>query len=406
MALAIELAAGRYPSLGVDGLLAGLPQRLRYLTADSGSGSGSGSVSGDRHRSLRDAIAWSYDLLSDADRSLLETTAVFTSWFDADAATTVIGEVTRTDVVDGLARLADHHLLVATPGQPTRYRALETIRQFADERLMGRGRADAVRERHLRWCTARLATLARQDHDDAWCARTSIGAADDGRAALMWAIDRRRDETACALAEQLGEQLVLRGQLAEAQRRYEQAALPRLVGPSGESGCCVSRPGWPQLGSPATTPCGCSTRRRSKRIASGDRPPAAACRAWMVVYVQHDAGHHRGAAQRDGRCPVAVAGPSRCRRRADRRSHVDVATASGLSESDPRSHDLAIRAVRRRPPARRTAGRERRARSALSRSTSRATTWLVQSSCSGAEAKSSTPCRWTPPPRTSSTTIC
>ena len=55
MALAIELAAARYPSLGLDGLMAGRDQRLRFLTT--------GARAGDRHRSLRDALAWSYELL-------------------------------------------------------------------------------------------------------------------------------------------------------------------------------------------------------------------------------------------------------------------------------------------------------------------------------------------------------
>lgn len=343
MALAIELAAGRYPSLGVDGLLAGLPQRLRYLTAGSGSGNGSGGGSGDRHRSLRDAISWSYDLLSDADRSLLETTAVFASWFDVDAATTVATGLTRTDVVTGLARLADHHLLVATPGQPTRYRALETIRQFADEQLMARGHADAVRERHLQWCTARLATLGRQDHDDAW-SEDFDRVADDGRAALVWAVDRRPDETAGALAEQLGELLVLRGQLAEAQRRYEQAALHAA---SGEQRIRLLRLA---AGVAAARVTGNDTLRlldaaAVEAVASGALPAAADCRAWMVIYLNmmpgiiavlpsaEDGAEWLSQARADaGGVPTVEA-------------TVDVATASGLPESDPRSHDLAVRAA-------------------------------------------------------------
>src|SRR5271166_3424417 len=78
MALAIELAAARYPTLGLDGLEDGLHERLRFLT-------GGGQVAA-RHRSLRDAIAWSYDLLAPDDRALLRGIAVFASWFDVGAA--------------------------------------------------------------------------------------------------------------------------------------------------------------------------------------------------------------------------------------------------------------------------------------------------------------------------------
>ena len=90
----------------------------------------------DRHRSLRDAIGWSYDLLAPDDQALLRGVAVFASWFDVDAAHAVAGpRRERAAVADGLARLADHSLLVVERGEPTRYRALETIRQYGVERL-------------------------------------------------------------------------------------------------------------------------------------------------------------------------------------------------------------------------------------------------------------------------------
>ena len=78
MALAIELAASRYPTLGLDGLEAGLHERLRFFTV--------GGPTAERHRSLRDTIAWSYDLLAPADQALLRGIAVFASWFDVAAA--------------------------------------------------------------------------------------------------------------------------------------------------------------------------------------------------------------------------------------------------------------------------------------------------------------------------------
>ena len=143
MALAIELAAARFPALGLDGLESGLDQRLRFLTA--------GTRTADRHGSLRAAIGWSYDLLSSDDRGPLRGVAVFASWFDVDAARAVAGAGRdRAEIADGLARLAEHSLLVVERGEPTRYRALETIRQHGAERLEQAGELEEVRAGHER----------------------------------------------------------------------------------------------------------------------------------------------------------------------------------------------------------------------------------------------------------------
>ena len=100
----------------------------------------------DRHGSLREAIGWSYDLLSPDDRALLRGVAVFASWFDVDAARAVAGAGReRAEIADGLARLAEHSLLVVQRGEPTRYRALETIRQYGVERLDQAGELDRIR---------------------------------------------------------------------------------------------------------------------------------------------------------------------------------------------------------------------------------------------------------------------
>ena len=90
IALAIELAAARYPTLGLDGLESALDDHLLFLAG--------GTRVADRHRSLRDAISWSYDLLRPDDRALLRNVAVLASWFDVDAARAV------TRAVDGACR--------------------------------------------------------------------------------------------------------------------------------------------------------------------------------------------------------------------------------------------------------------------------------------------------------------
>jgi predicted ATPase/DNA-binding CsgD family transcriptional regulator len=220
MALAIELAAARFAALGLDGLESGLDQRLRLLTA--------GPRVPERHGSLRAAIGWSYELLSPADRALLRRVAVFASPFDVEAACAVAGvNHARAEIVDGLARLAEHSLLVVERGEPTRYRALETIRQYGVERLDEAGELNQIRAGHERWCRRALAALRRTetaDIDDAWCVRFDR-IVDDAGAALTWSADEasRRAEAA-ALAAELAGLLFVRGRQAQAQRRYEQAA--------------------------------------------------------------------------------------------------------------------------------------------------------------------------------------
>ncbi len=79
MALAIELAAARWPTLGLDGLTTGLDDQLRILTG--------GACADDRHRSVRAVLDWSHDLLEPHDRILLRRISVFVAPFTAEAAT-------------------------------------------------------------------------------------------------------------------------------------------------------------------------------------------------------------------------------------------------------------------------------------------------------------------------------
>ncbi|GAA2336440.1 hypothetical protein GCM10010170_016860 [Dactylosporangium salmoneum] len=220
VALAIELAAARLPTLGLDGLAAVLGDQLRLLTG--------GARAEDRHRSVRAMLDWSYDLLDEADRTLLRRVAVFVAPFTADAAAQVAGfsPLDAFAVLDGLARLAEQSLLVAAPSAGgTRYRALETIRQYGVERLSGSGELHDVRLRHLRWCGASAAGLAEDPRpaDGSWRARFDA-IADDLRAALGWAAgaaEHRADAYRLAIA--LAELAFTRNLVGEAQQRYEQA---------------------------------------------------------------------------------------------------------------------------------------------------------------------------------------
>ncbi|GAA2900871.1 hypothetical protein Acy02nite_85020 [Actinoplanes cyaneus] len=202
MALAIELAAARWPALGLDGLTAGLDDPLRMLEG--------GSRTDERHRSVRAALDWSHALLSPADQGLLRRLAVFVSPFTLPAAAEVAGAT-----ADGLARLAEQSLLTVTPSPGgTEFRLLETIRQYGLEQLTVAAELDGVRAAHLRWCRARATELVDADPD--W--RVSFDAiADDLRAAQAWASD-------FDLTRRLAELTFARRLAAESQIRFEQAA--------------------------------------------------------------------------------------------------------------------------------------------------------------------------------------
>jgi predicted ATPase/DNA-binding CsgD family transcriptional regulator len=236
MALAIELAAARLPTLGLDGLEAGLADQIQLLAG--------GQRLDDRHRSLRTMLDWSCTLLDEPDRAVLWSVSLFASPFTADAAAVLLAgagadgddrggpgnghaaEHGRT-VAASLARLADQSLLVMVPGPgATRYRMLETIRQYGTARLVAAGDEAAARAAHLRWCRIAAARLLDDPDADRGPWRAAFDTlADDLRAALLWAQDRpdQRDG-AHDLALLLAGLTFARGLLGEAQRRYVQAA--------------------------------------------------------------------------------------------------------------------------------------------------------------------------------------
>ncbi|MFB6718983.1 LuxR C-terminal-related transcriptional regulator [Kribbella sp. NPDC056345] len=214
MALAIELAAARYRTLGLDGITAALSHPLRMLTG--------GFRANERHRSVRAALDWSHALLDPADQALLRRVSVFVAPFTATAAAEVAGSEEFL-VADGLARLAEQSLLVVTASpRGTAYRALETIRQYGTEQLATADELDAVRTRHLHWCLEQAGGLT-VDRPD-W--RAGFDAvADDLRAALAWAAQEPEQRAnTYRLAQRLAELTFTRTLIGESQLRYEQAA--------------------------------------------------------------------------------------------------------------------------------------------------------------------------------------
>lgn len=214
MALAIELAAARWPTLGLDGLTAALSDPLRMLSG--------GSRAADRHRSVRAALDWSHALLAPDDQKLLRRVAVFAAPFTMAAAVHVTG-IDAGVVADGLARLSEQSLLTAvSTANGTRYRGLETIRQYGTERLADADEESATRQRHVAWCLATATDLTQALPD--WRARFDT-VADELRAALAWA-SRQAEHRADAhdLAARLAALTFTRGLIGESQQRHEQAA--------------------------------------------------------------------------------------------------------------------------------------------------------------------------------------
>ncbi len=156
--LAIELAAARVKLLSPDELF--LRQSGPWMLSLDGLRDGP-----IRHKTLRDAIGWSYELLSPAEQTLFRYLAVFVGSFTLEAAELLCGDtlspplpliLSPARVLDGLAFLLDKSLLRREPGPhgEARYAMLETIHKYALERLAASEEAALVRQRHLAWCLA------------------------------------------------------------------------------------------------------------------------------------------------------------------------------------------------------------------------------------------------------------
>ncbi len=145
--LAIELAAARVKLMSVEQISKRLDDRFRLLT-------GGARTSLPRQQTLRALIDWSYGLLSESERLLLRRLSVFASGWTLEAAEEVCpGDGLEPDrVMDSLAQLVNKSLVVVmetSPSGETRYRMLETIRQYAREKLLEAGGGEVVRDRHL-----------------------------------------------------------------------------------------------------------------------------------------------------------------------------------------------------------------------------------------------------------------
>jgi predicted ATPase len=197
--LAIELAASRMASMTAGEVRDRLDQRLRLLV---------GSRRGlSRHQTLRHAVAWSYDLLDDAEKPLLERCSVFAGGFDLQSACAVIGSDDDFATLDLLDALVRKSLLVADRSSGrTRYSMLETIRQFAEDQLVARGEASEIRAAHSRYFAGRETDIMalwdspRQREAYDWFTVELANL----RTAFRWAADRGDLDVAAAIASYAG----------------------------------------------------------------------------------------------------------------------------------------------------------------------------------------------------------
>jgi predicted ATPase/DNA-binding CsgD family transcriptional regulator len=210
--LAIELAAARVRALSLTEILDSLHDRFRLLTGGS-------RTAVRRQQTLRASVDWSHALLTEPERVLFRRLAVFMGGFDLDAAQAVggSGAVERYQVLDQLSLLVDKSLVVADDSRDrTQYRLLETVRQYAQEKLGESGEADAIRSQHRDHYTSMAAEVdapAGTDYEQ-HLERAQI-AFDNIRAAFNWSCENSDTEAALALASSLQPLWFARGRVGE-----------------------------------------------------------------------------------------------------------------------------------------------------------------------------------------------
>jgi predicted ATPase/DNA-binding winged helix-turn-helix (wHTH) protein len=217
MPLAIELAAPRLRSMSVDELSERLDQRFALLADGS-------RTALPRHRTLRSTIDWSYELLTDVEQAMLRRVSVFAGgWTLAAAEHVCTGDgIEKSDTIGLLTSMADKNLILTEEHEgATRYRMLETIRQYALDRLRETDDEAQWRNRHFAWVLA----LAEESFEPLvgpdqglWLDRMAREL-DNFRAALRWAIEQKLPD-ALRMAPNLSRWWVRRAHVTEAREWF------------------------------------------------------------------------------------------------------------------------------------------------------------------------------------------
>ena len=223
--LALELAAARLKIMSPAALLLRLEKRLDLLA-------GRVADAPERHQTLREAMGWSYALLSSPEQVVFRRLAVFAGGCGWEAA-----EAVAEGSLDQLGSLVDKSLLISVDGDGSEpfFRMLETVREYALERLAASGELDAVRRRHAEYyielADAAEPNLRRADQA-AWLARLDRER-DNGRVALEWCIEQGAVEWGLRLGGALWSYWRVRGEVGEGRTRLEHLlAMPGTEEPS------------------------------------------------------------------------------------------------------------------------------------------------------------------------------
>ncbi len=220
--LAIELAAARVKLLPPAAMRARLESRLQLLT-------GGARDLPARQQTLRGAIEWSHDLLDAAEQKLFRRLSVFVGGCTLEAVEAVCNAKTDLglDVLDGMASMVDKSLVlqIETDGGEPRFVMLETIREFARERLAGSGDEPITRRAHAAYCIVLAEEEGSGGHggaDSGWLERFDVEH-DNFRAALDWLTDQGNAEWSLRLAAALFRYWEAREYIAEGRERLTTA---------------------------------------------------------------------------------------------------------------------------------------------------------------------------------------
>ncbi|OBJ73713.1 hypothetical protein A5643_02925, partial [Mycobacterium sp. 1274756.6] len=231
--LAIELAAARVRALSLTDIIDGLQDRFRLLTRR-------GNALVNRHQTLRASVDWSYALLTEPEQTLFRRLAVFRGGFDLTAVHAIAGDpdAPRYQVLDELSLLVDKSLVVADDtGHAMRYRLLETVRQYALDRLAESGEADAVHIRHRDHYTAAAVSFddpSGVDHQR--CTVWALREINNLRSAFAWSRGNGDTELALQLASAL-QPMWLHGRVMEGLAWFDAV----LAGDAPDAGAAWAR---------------------------------------------------------------------------------------------------------------------------------------------------------------------
>jgi predicted ATPase/class 3 adenylate cyclase len=217
--LAIELAAAKIRVLSVDQIAKRLDDRFRLLTGGS-------RTALERHQTLRAAIDWGYNLLSPAEQKLFHRLSIFVNGWTLEAAESVCeseatSSVARSDILPLLEQLINKSFVIKEEsGFESRYHMLETIKQYANEKLVEAGESNTIRDRHLNYFLTLVETAAPhliRPEQLEWLAQIDADY-QNLRAALEWALNQQSPETSMRLCNALGRFWGFRGYWREASR--------------------------------------------------------------------------------------------------------------------------------------------------------------------------------------------